>query len=696
MSVSGSRKEGAKKLERTLGLTEALAIGVGTMVGAGIFVFPGIAAGYAGPAAMLSFVLAGAIALLVAFSTSELATAMPKSGGAYFYVSRIFGPMAGFVVGVGQWIGLVFASAFYLTGFAQYAVDLLEELGVDLGNPFVLIAFAVAIILMIVNILGTKGVGKLQNRIVLALTIILSMLFGYGILNAFGLIGETSWPRSFAPKGYWPIFTTTALIFTSYLGFVQIATVAGEIRKPVKNLPRALIGSVLLVMGLYLTALFVSTSVLPTERLAELGETAMVDVARELVGNIGALGILAAGLLATLSSANASILSSSRAVFALSKDDLIPDSISKVNERFGTPHIALLVVGIPIASLTILGRIEVLAEVASLLHLIMYGMICLTLLKIKRTKPWWFTPAFRSPGNKIIPFIGALFSFGLITLMQPLSLYFGAGILVLAIVWYYLFVPKIEFSSPEPSQIVYSLEQAKIIVAVDLEDPKPIPTALVDAFKELELLILGYRLVPEQTSPEQSREEFEEEEQKVLDDIVEKLETQNIKISKELVFTPDLADTMKNYIEQQQSHAVLSTAPIISVERLLVPLYSMEQLSPRWASLLYDLSNSSDLPISLVLLTSSESEAEKERDVEKLKTKAIRYLYRAGVGKEAIRSDKVDVASVAAAVEQLSGEDDVVVLAEPADIDRDSFFKTIHEEIEEAVDSPILVILKEG
>jgi len=308
--MADQSKETSGTLERTLGLKTALTIGVGTMVGAGIFVFPGIAAGYAGPAAMVSFALGGFIALLVATSTAELATAMPESGGAYYYVSRTFGSLAGFVIGISQWIGLVFASAFYLSGFGQYAIDLLHKTGYQLGDPVILIAAGTALLLTVINLVGTEKAGNLQNRVVIVLTFLLTLLFGYGILNAVGFVGKAQWPIPFTPNGTWPVFTTTALIFTSYLGFVQIATVAGEIKEPKKNLPKALMGSVLLVMGLYITALFVSTTVLSTDQLAEMGETAMVNVANSLIGKWGALTILAAGLLATLSSANASILSS--------------------------------------------------------------------------------------------------------------------------------------------------------------------------------------------------------------------------------------------------------------------------------------------------------------------------------------------------------------------------------------------------
>lgn len=248
------------------------------------FVFPGIASGQAGPAAMLSFLLAGIIALIVALCTAELATAMPSSGGGYYFVSRTFGPFWGILIGVGQWIGLVFASAFYLYSFGSYLLDLLKELVYRPGDPVILVGLASAILLTAINILGTKNAGKVQSSVMLVLTGILSLLFVYGVLQAFGIIGENSLPTPFAPKGLTPVFGVSALIFTSYLGFVQIATVGGEIINPQRNIPRALIISVLIAITLYVLAIFVSNSVLSIDQLKEYGETAIVEVSRKLIG----------------------------------------------------------------------------------------------------------------------------------------------------------------------------------------------------------------------------------------------------------------------------------------------------------------------------------------------------------------------------------------------------------------------------
>ncbi|MFB6198220.1 MAG: APC family permease, partial [Halobacteriaceae archaeon] len=332
--------EEGTELERSIGLVGGISIGVGTMIGAGIFVFPGLAAGRAGPAAAGSFAIGAVIALLVALPASELATAMPKSGGGYYFISRGLGALPGAVVGLSIWLGLVFATAFYLVGFGNYAAALLLEAGVDLdGGPVIVpLALVFGVFLTALNLFGTENAAKLQNYVVGLLLTILVIFLGYGGLDAAGVFGRATTPERFLPFGPMPMFTTAALVFTSYLGFAQIATVAGDIKRPGRNLPIAMVSSVLIVALLYVATIFVATSAFGSLKLSKFGETAIVEVARQFLGVWGAMAILLAGLLATISSANASILSTSRAVFAVSRDAILPRFASRMNLKYGTPH----------------------------------------------------------------------------------------------------------------------------------------------------------------------------------------------------------------------------------------------------------------------------------------------------------------------------------------------------------------------
>ncbi len=431
------------QLERTIGLTGGLAIGIGTMIGAGIFVFPGLAAADAGPAAAISFAIGGIIALLVALPTSELATAMPKSGGGYYFVSRSLGTAYGAVVGLGLWLGLVFASAFYLIGLGFYVNAALTEVGIVLDiSPVVPLGLLFGVALTALSVTGTKNTAALQSLIVGLLLIILTGFLSYGILDMLGLFGRSSVPEQlFLPaetalSRYLPVVSTAALVFTSYLGFAQVATVAGEIKSPARNLPLAMVGSVLIVALFYVVTIFVATSAFGSQQLGVFGETAMVEVARSFFGLGGAVAILIAGLLATFSSANASILSASRAVYATSRDQLLPQWASRLNRTYGTPHIALSMTAGPILVLVATGRVTTLAEVASFLHLVMYGLICISVLVLRRRDPDWYQPAFRTPAAPALPLLGAGCSFGLLVFMDPVSIVLGTLVMIGCYGWF--------------------------------------------------------------------------------------------------------------------------------------------------------------------------------------------------------------------------------------------------------------------
>ena len=436
--------DGEGELERTIGLLGATTIGTGIMIGAGIFVFPGLAVERAGPAAAVSFAIGAVIALLVALPASELATAMPKSGGGYYFVSRGLGALPGAIVGIGLVFGLVFASAFYLVGLGEYAAQILARVGVvdstaiSVGPVRLVLAVGIVagVLLTAMSLFGTENTESLQNAVVGLLLAILAVFLTVSGLDLLGLRGESGIAGEFAPEGYTPILSTAALIFTSYLGFVQVATVAEDVINPDRNLPLAMIGSVVLVGVLYVITMLIAGYTLSVEQARELGETAIVTVGEEYLGFGGAVAILAGGLLATVSSANASILSASRALYGLSADDLAPEQAARVNEAYGTPHFALAFVGGTTVTLVAFGETEVLAEVASFLHLILYGLLCVALLVIRRRDPGWYEPAFICPGYPAVPIVGGVASFALIGFMEPLSQALGVVVSVVAVIWY--------------------------------------------------------------------------------------------------------------------------------------------------------------------------------------------------------------------------------------------------------------------
>ncbi|MEF8902037.1 MAG: amino acid permease [Halovenus sp.] len=426
-----------QELAKDLGPLAALTIGVGTMIGAGIFVLPGNAIEEAGWFAVVSFILGGGIALLTALSASELGTAMPKSGGAYFYVNRALGPMFGSIAGWANWLGLAFASAFYMVGFGEYIRAIF-----GLGGTFSLglvalpavktIAFLAAAFFVAVNYIGAKETGRLQNIIVIILVVILAVFTAVGALRAD--------PANLPPStGFGPMMTTTGLIFVSYLGFVQITSVAEEIKNPGKNLPRAVIGSVLLVSVIYALVLIVMAAAVEQGFIAEqqlAGNIAVVEVGRLILGPAGAVALLVGGLLATASSANASILASSRINFAMGRDRIVTPSINQVHPRYGTPYRAIAITGALILGFIVAGNVELLATLGSVLHLVIYGLLNIALIVMREADVAGYEPSFRVPLYPFTPILGALTSFALIAFINPVVVLICAGLVVGAILWY--------------------------------------------------------------------------------------------------------------------------------------------------------------------------------------------------------------------------------------------------------------------
>ncbi|WP_135852579.1 amino acid permease [Halorussus salinus] len=436
-----------EELAKDLGLLAALTIGVGTMIGAGIFVLPGQAAAAAGPAVALSFVVGGVISLFTALSASELGTAMPKAGGSYYYVNHALGPLFGSIAGWGNWMGLAFASAFYTLGFGEYLATFLPIPTLALGfltlSSFQIGALLAGLVFITVNYVGAKETGRLQVFIVLALVSILTLFSVLGFLQA-----DLSTLRPFFPAetgGATAILPATGLVFVSFLGFAKITTVAEELKNPGRNLPLAVVGSVLIVTTMYAIIMVVLMGVINWRQLSpEFTKTPVLDVAEIAFGTVGlaavGVGLLTfAGLLATASSANASILASSRINFAMGRDKLISPKLNDIHPSFATPYRSIAVTGGLILLFIVVGDVKVLAKAGSVLHLIVYGLLNLALIVMREANPDEYQPDFEVPLYPVVPILGAVTSFGLIAFMKPeeiaLAFLFVAG----GIIWYFTY-----------------------------------------------------------------------------------------------------------------------------------------------------------------------------------------------------------------------------------------------------------------
>jgi len=411
-------------LRRELGFWDALTIGTGTMIGAGIFLLAGVALELTGPAAVFSYLGAGIVCMITAASAAELATGMPTSGGDYYFVSRSLGPALGAISGIGIWLSLTFAIAFYLFGMGEYMsrfLPLTPFWGALLGGT----------LLTALNVVGARESGRTQVVVVFILL---------GILGVFAIYGAARLqPRNlvpFFPLGAGPILPTTALVFVSFLGFVKIAAVAEEIKEPEKNLPRALIGSVALVTLLYVAILLVIGGLFPQETIVRVADP-LVEAASILFGAPGAILIVFAGLLATLSSANASILAASRINLAMARDRLVPNWLAAVHHRLMTPHRAILVTGGLALAFLLIDSLEELAKIASSLQLYSYAALNIGCVVLRASAPDWYRPTFRTPGSPFLQILAAASCVVIIAVSGPFAQIAVITLIVVSLMWYF-------------------------------------------------------------------------------------------------------------------------------------------------------------------------------------------------------------------------------------------------------------------
>jgi len=426
----------AGELDRNLGFVEAMTLGGGTMIGAGIFILPGLAAEGAGPASAISFVIAGFVALLAALSLAELATGMPIAGGSYHYVNRALGGLFGSIVGWGMWTGLMFASAFYMIGFGQYIVVPVSFL--DGRALIVLLGLAGLGLITGINYYGTDESSGAQNVMIGAELVVVLVYVALGVFFV-----DPGNLEEFAPTGVSGIVATTGTVFVTYLGFEIIATIAGEIKRPGKLIPLTMVLSVVSVTLLYAIIMLVSTGVVP---YGELGGSLVPvsDVAAiTMFGASGVAAVTVAAAIAAISSSNSSILAASRVVFAMGRDGLIDERLNVTHGEFSTPHRAILTTGsvtglLVLAGLRVDAIVALLAQVASFSFLVTYGLVHVAVVVFRRADPEEYDPAFRIPGPlyPAVPVLGVAMAGVVISQMEPLVVLVGTGIVLFGIAWY--------------------------------------------------------------------------------------------------------------------------------------------------------------------------------------------------------------------------------------------------------------------
>ena len=413
-------------LKRDLGLYAVLTISLGAMVGSGIFVLPGLAASVAGPGIIVAFVLAGIVVLPAALSKSEMATAMPHAGGTYLYIDRAMGPLMGTIAGFGVWFSLVFKSAFALDGLSEYL-----KLGFE-NAPVKTIALALGVVLILVNIYGVRFSGRLQAVVVSTVMISLAVLVFTGLGDLEGARFEP-----FLPEGYGGLLAATGIVFVAYAGVTNVASVAEEVRRPARNIPRGILTSLGIMIFLYPAIATVIVGVTAGSDL-DKNPTPVASAAKAIAGSGAELAISIVAVLALLSMANSGILASSRYPLAMSRNAIAPRGLGRITSR-GTPLASIALTGGIVLLLIVMFPILELAKLASAFQLLVFAMENVALIAFRESRLDWYRPPFKSPWYPWPQIFGIAAPLILLSQMGLLPIVGAMLIVVGGVVWYRVF-----------------------------------------------------------------------------------------------------------------------------------------------------------------------------------------------------------------------------------------------------------------
>ncbi|MFW6121153.1 MAG: APC family permease, partial [Petrotogales bacterium] len=416
-------------LKRELGLFEVFCIAAGAMISSGLFILPGLAYAKTGASVIISYLIASLLIVPTLLSKAELATAMPKAGGDYFFIDRSMGPAVGTVGGFASWFSLASKTAFALIGIGAF-VQLFNPSLTDMNLKIIAVAFC--IIFTVINLFGVKHAGKTQ---VILVTGLVSILVFYVIVGFFYI--EPSRFQPFTTHGIGSIFATAGFVFVSFMGLTKVCSVAEEVCKPKRNIPLGIFLAWGIVSALYISVVSVTIGLLEhitlTSSLMPISKGAEV-----FMGEFGLIILGVAAALAFITTANAGLLSSSRYPMALSKDQLLPGFFSKISKK-GTPVISILFTSGFMICIILFLDLEGLVKTASTLVLLLFIFVNLSLIMMRESKLRYYRPSFRSPFYPWVQIAGIIGYSFLIFEMGIIPMVFVGCFVMVGFLWYWFF-----------------------------------------------------------------------------------------------------------------------------------------------------------------------------------------------------------------------------------------------------------------
>ncbi|MDH3292574.1 MAG: amino acid permease [Gemmatimonadota bacterium] len=420
------------RLKKELGLFDVYVIGTGAMISAGFFLLPGIAAGYAGPGVLLAYLLSGILVIPALLSMAELATAMPRAGGNYYFLDRTLGPLVGTIGGFGTWIALVLKSAFALIGMGYY-------LGLVTDLPVVATALALTVVFIAVNVRGARQSSGLLRILVIGLLVVLFLFILVGMTEIFSTGGPSRARFTpLLPHGFDGLLTAVGLVFISYVGLTKVASLAEEVEHPDRNLPLGMILALLTVTTIYIAGVFVMVSVLGIDGL-QLSRTPAAEaaegLARWLPRRVAIWMMVLAAVAAFASAANAGIMAASRYPLAMARDRVVPGWLATTGAG-GSPVRALLLTGIVLALVLVVLDVEQVAKLASAVQLLLFALISVAVIVMRESGIESYDPGFRSPFYPWMQLVGLFVPVMLVAELGWVPVLFTIGVTVVCVGWY--------------------------------------------------------------------------------------------------------------------------------------------------------------------------------------------------------------------------------------------------------------------
>ncbi len=429
--------EGEHTLRRSLGPINLVTLGIGAIIGAGIFVLTGTAAAqFAGPGIVLSYVIAGVGCVFAGLCYAEFAAMIPIAGSAYTYGYTTLGELVAWIIGWALCLEYAFGAATVAVGWSGYVSSLLSFFGVHLpfnatpsisavlfGHPFSarvdIFALCAIIVVTTVLVIGVRESANFNSAAVMVKVSVVLIFVGLAATFAFGHWHHMmlNW-HPFIPKnrghfgeyGWSGIMRGATVVFFAYIGFDAVSTAAQEARNPQKDLPFGILGSLIICTILYIIVSGLLTGIVP---YSQLNTPAPVADGAVAVGAAWGVFLIDLGAIAGLASVMlVMILGQTRVLYTMAHDGLLPKWVSDIHPRFRTPWLVTIAVGILVAFLAAFFNINFLGELVSLGTLLAFTIVCLGVMVMRRRQPGAARP-FRTPWVPFVPIAGMIIAIAL-------------------------------------------------------------------------------------------------------------------------------------------------------------------------------------------------------------------------------------------------------------------------------------------